>query len=138
MKKQKRLPTKFCLRLSGVLLLFFFFWGCASMSRPEGTNVEVIRPSIPGNMMKSVDVAVYSGRVPLLRIADGQTLYGRLEEGTFILTAVSPDPYRISELSSRFWRSQPFELVVEKDRFYKLEIIPATGSSGWEIRRLKE
>jgi len=91
-----------------------------------------------GNMVKAVEVIVKSGHAPLLKIVDGQTLFGCLEPGTYRLTAVSPDPYSPSEFSRSVWQSQPFDLVVEKDKNYKLEVVPAAQGLGWEIRRVRD
>lgn len=119
--------------------IFCLLWvGCASSPdkppRPEGTNIEITRPAVQGKILGGTDVTVLSGHIPLLAIRDGQTRYGALEPGTYRLKATSPDPYRFSDYSAGTWESRPFDLVVEKGRNYKLEIVPGPGQ-GWEIRQ---
>lgn len=121
------------------------FWvlcsGCASSpakpERPANTNIEITRPTIQAKMIAVTDVTIRSGRVPLLALKDGDTRFGNLEPGKYVLTAVSADPYRMSDYADATWQSRPFELVIEKDKFYRLEIGPAAGQ-GWEIRQIPE
>ena len=125
----------FCL-LSSVFCLLWT--GCVSSpERPENTNVEITRPAVEAKILASTDIMVRSGRVPLLALQNGQTRFGVMEPGTYHLTAVSPDPYRFSDFSSQNWVSPRFDLVVEKGKYYELEIVPAAGQ-GWEIRRASD
>lgn len=108
--------------------------GCAS-SRPKGTNVEVYRPPASGSVATALPITIRSGRVPLLTIKDGQRLYGTLQPAVYHLTALSADPYSVSDFQGRFWGSPVFELKVEEGRFYKLEVVPAEAMNvGWAIR----
>lgn len=103
--------------------------------RPANTNIEITRPKSSARIIAGTDVIIRSGRVPLLAIKDGDTRYGNLEPGNYRLTASSADPYRFSDFSGDTWVSTPFDLVIEKGRFYRLEIAPGEGQ-GWTIRQL--
>lgn len=124
-------------------LLASSFWllcvGCSSTAekppRPEGANIEISRPKSSARIIAGTDVLIRSGRVPLLSIRDGETRYGTLEPGTYHLTASSPDPYRFSDFSTQTWEAPPLDLVVEKGKFYQLELAPA-ASQGWVFRQV--
>ena len=120
--------------------IFYLLWaGCVSSPdkppRPEGTNIEITRPAVQGKILGGADVTVLWGHIPLLAIRGGQTRYGALEPGTYRLKATSPDPYRFSDYSQQTWESPVFQLVIEKGKEYKLEIVPGPGQ-GWIIRPL--
>jgi hypothetical protein len=112
--------------------------GCASSpakpERPENANVEVTRPAVSGKILGDTPVTIRRSRVPLLNLRDGETQFGYLEPGKYTLNAISPDPYRFSDFGSNNWQSQPFELVIEKGKNYKLEVLPMEGG-GWVIRQ---
>lgn len=98
-------------------------------------NIEITRPTVQAKILAETAVTVLWGHVPLLALRDGETHYGNLELGTYHLKAVSPDPYRFSDYSAQTWESRPFDLVVEKGKNYKLQIVPGP-EQGWEIRQV--
>ena len=86
-------------------------------------------------MIKDVDVLVKSGHTPLLTLVDGQAVFGKLNPGTYTLTAVSRDPYQFSQFSEKMWYSEALQLVIEPGKNYVVEVAPAEAmSAGWVIR----
>ena len=115
--------------------------GCISSpstpKRPPNANIQITRPTSTAKVIAGTQVTIRSGRVPMLAMKDGETRFGVLEPGKYILTAVSVDPYNFSEYSASTWSSAPFELLIEKDKNYSLEVIPGP-ETGWIIRQVQE
>jgi hypothetical protein len=101
-------------------------------------NVEITREKNPGRIVSSMDVIIQQGRAPLARIGNGETIFGSLAEGTYVLTAVSADPYAASEFSAQLWSSHPLQLVVKKGKRYRLSVSSPETSTGWLLRLVGE
>ena len=120
-----------------LLLLVSCISGPSAQERPPNANIQITRPTSTAKVIAGTQVTIRSGRVPMLAMKDGETRFGVLEPGKYILTAVSVDPYNFSEYSASTWSSAPFELLIEKDKNYSLEVMPGP-ETGWIIRQVQE
>jgi hypothetical protein len=121
---------------SGFWILQF---GCSSVPDwPAGANVAITREKNPGRIVSSMDVVIQQGRVPLARVRNGETIFGTLEEGTYVLTAVSQDPFAHSQFSAQVWASRPLQLAVKKEKRYRLMVTSSDTSTGWFLQLVGE